>query len=775
MNRLKNLAKKLISLILAAILLPSAGTVCAWASDGYPVCDETYYGTLDAYGELKDGSVVKSYQLNGATSIIDYGDYDEVINLTDDRVGVSGNGKVNFDLSKDTPDRFYFEGKTAEPYKNLPWTIGLSYKLNGLRKDAEDLAGQCGVAEITLDLVPNKDASAYEQNNFVLEAAAVFSDDEILSLEAPGAQVQTVGNFRIVLYMVLPGEEQHFTMRVGSEDFSFDGFTFLIEPATLEQLDEIADLREEKSKVEDSYDAMSSGMDAILSALDGLDGSLSGAADGLDELNSARASVEENSDSIYSGLDSADDSLEDLSDSLDPLYDNVRSFRKFVKEVREITEDLADQTSGIGPALESLYTDIRVLESKEAEDLYALSEEDIGLDSLKGDLGALQNASKALQSILDSTDNLKLDDETSNFYGEIDGNKVSDLLAERTALDNAYKASGYGTFEEFAQAYVYSQIKQTVYNQLYQGAIDQGYPEAQAAAYADANVDQQTAQYIADNSDSVNAQIAQVEALYASGDSLEQMQSLIDALNADSSGKYSTVAILQLLADPASDLLDSINEVIGDGNSLIDNYYQDRTDIWNQADKMMTALGEASASLDELNGVIEDYDDELDDALKDAVEQAKALTDVVDSLGEVVGSVNEAAQDSRESLSEGTEDSLTNLAETLRRIGEGLTGTDDVRDAKDSISDVIEDEWDSHTGENDNLLNADAGAAKVSLTSKKNEEPATVQILLRSEEIKVGEENETEEPAAETSMSFWNRFTNLFVKIWDGITGLFGK
>lgn len=774
MNRLKNLTKKLISLILAAILLPSAGTVCAWASDGYPVCDETYYGTLDAYGELKDGSVVKSYQLNGATSVTDYGDYDEVINLTDDRVGVSGNGKVNFDLSKDTPDRFYFEGKTAEPYENLPWTIGLSYKMNGLQKDAEDLAGQCGVAEITLDLVPNKGASAYEQNNFVLEAAAVFSDDEILSLEAPGAQVQTVGNFRIVLYMALPGEEQHFTMRVGSENFSFDGFTFLIEPATLEQLDEIADLREEKSKVEDSYDAMSSGLDAILSALDGLDGSLSGAADGLDELNSARASAEENSDSIYSGLDSADDSLEDLSDSLDPLYDNVRTFRKFVKEVKEITENLADQTSGIAPALESLYTDLRVLESKEAEDLYALSEEDIGLDSLKGDLGALQNAANALQNILDSAYDLKVDGDT--VYGEIDGENVSDLLAERTALDNAYKASGYETFEEFAQAYVYSQIKQTVYQQLYQGALAQRYPEAQAAAYADANVNQQTAQYIANNSDSVAASITQAETLYASGDSLEQMQSLIDALNADSSGKYSTVAILQLLAEPASDLLDSISEVIGDGNSLIDNYYQDRTDIWNQADKMMTALGEASTSLNELNGVIADYDDELDDALKDAAEQAKALTDVVDSLGEVVGSVNEAAQDSRESLSEGTEDSLTNLAETLRRIGEGLTGTDDVRDAKDSISDVIEDEWDSHTGENDNLLNADAGAVKVSLTSEKNEEPATVQILLRSEEIKVGEENQTEESAvAETSMNFWSRAANLFVKIWGGITGLFGE
>jgi len=190
----------------------------------------------------------------------------------------------------------------------------------------------------------------------------------------------------------------------------------------------------------------------------------------------------------------------------------------------------------------------------------------------------------------------------------------------------------------------------------------------------------------------------------------------------------------------------------------------------------MTALGETAASLDDLNEVIEDYDDELDDALEDAAEQAEALTDVVDSLSEVVGSVNEAAQDSRESLSEGTADSLANLADTLRRIGSGLTGTEDIRDAKDSISGIIEDEWDDHTGEDDNLLNADAEAAKVSLTSEKNEEPATIQVLLRSEEIKAREEEETEESgAAETSVGFWGRVANLFVKIWGGITGLFGK
>lgn len=40
----------------------------------------------DYYGNLTDGSVVKSYRTNGIATLTDYGDYDEIINLTDGTV-----------------------------------------------------------------------------------------------------------------------------------------------------------------------------------------------------------------------------------------------------------------------------------------------------------------------------------------------------------------------------------------------------------------------------------------------------------------------------------------------------------------------------------------------------------------------------------------------------------------------------------------------------------------------------------------------------------------
>ena len=44
--------------------------------------DEAYYAMTDYYGNLTDGSVVKSYRTNGIATLTDYGDYDEIINLT---------------------------------------------------------------------------------------------------------------------------------------------------------------------------------------------------------------------------------------------------------------------------------------------------------------------------------------------------------------------------------------------------------------------------------------------------------------------------------------------------------------------------------------------------------------------------------------------------------------------------------------------------------------------------------------------------------------------
>ena len=351
--------------------------------------DEAYYAMTDYYGNLTDGSVVKSYRTNGIATLTDYGDYDEIINLTDGTVPARNGGMTTFRLDEKTlPGTFYFEGKTTKPFQQLPWTISMSYTLNGVPTKAEDLAGQAGVVEIRLDIVPNERASEYARNNYTLEAMAIFNQDDILSLEAPGAQVQLIGNLRAVLFLGLPGEECHYTIRVGSEDFAFGGMTFLMVPATLSQLEEIAKLSERKDDLEDNYNKLSGSMDSLLDAMTAMTGSLNASANGLEQLNKARGIFSDGKGVIYSGTDALREDLSNLADVLEPVEGQIEALSKTITDSKSTLRSMTNTVSDLKGDLKDVESALRDLEDGTGDVRKVFS----ALGSLRKSLKALQEA-----------------------------------------------------------------------------------------------------------------------------------------------------------------------------------------------------------------------------------------------------------------------------------------------------------------------------------------------------------------------------------------------
>ena len=351
--------------------------------------DEAYYAMTDYYGNLTDGSVVKSYRTNGIATLTDYGDYDEIINLTDGTAPARNGGKTTFRLDEKTlPGTFYFEGKTAKPFQQLPWTISMSYTLNGVPTKAEDLAGQAGVVEIRLDIVPNERASEYARNNYTLEAMAIFNQDDILSLEAPGAQVQLIGNLRAVLFLGLPGEECHYTIRVGSEDFAFGGMTFLMVPATLSQLEEIAKLSERKDDLEDNYNKLSGSIDSLLDAMTAMTGSLNASANGLEQLNKARGIFSDGKGVIYSGTDALREDLSNLADVLEPVEGQIEALSKTISDSKSTLRSMTNTVSDLKGDLKDVESALRDLEDGTGDARKVFS----ALGSLRKSLKALQEA-----------------------------------------------------------------------------------------------------------------------------------------------------------------------------------------------------------------------------------------------------------------------------------------------------------------------------------------------------------------------------------------------
>ena len=355
--------------------------------------DEAYYAMTDYYGNLTDGSVVKSYRTNGIATLTDYGDYDEIINLTDGTVPARNGGMTTFRLDeKALPGTFYFEGKTTKPFQQLPWTISMSYTLNGVPTKAEDLAGQAGVVEIRLDIVPNERASEYARNNYTLEAMAIFNQDDILSLEAPGAQVQLIGNLRAVLFLGLPGEECHYTIRVGSEDFAFGGMTFLMVPATLSQLEEIAKLSERKDDLEDNYNKLSGSIDSLLDAMTAMTGSLNASANGLEQLNKARGIFSDGKGVIYSETDALREDLFNLADVLEPVEGQIEALSKTISDSKSTLRSMTNTVSDLKGDLKDVESALRDLEDGAGD-----------MRKVFSALGSLRKSLKALQGALGGT------------------------------------------------------------------------------------------------------------------------------------------------------------------------------------------------------------------------------------------------------------------------------------------------------------------------------------------------------------------------------------
>lgn len=533
-TRAKRTAAAMLALLTAATAALPAAAAQPIGDGVTPTYDEAYYATMDYYGNLTEGSVVKSYILNGATTLTDYGAYDEVVNLTDGTAPIIQDGTTEFRFDQDSaPSHFYFEGKTTQPFEHLPWSIAVSYTLNGVPTRAEELAGRTGVVEINLDILPNPDASEYAKNNYTLEAMAMFNQDDILSLEAPGAQVQLIGNLRAVLFVALPGEEQHFTIRVGSEDFSFSGITFLMVPATLAQLEEVAKLSQRKDDLEEDYNKLSGSLDTLLESFADLGGSLRATADGLDELNQARDTISNGKEQIYADGDQLLEDLVKLSGSLNVMPDHLDDADSSITEVTGSLSDLTDTTVGLQSELEDLDDCLRDLQ----RDIHNIRSGNGSLESnlnqLGKDLDRLRDSVKALNSalgILDIEINGGILGEIPDNVKEhitVQGQKLSELLTQDnmkniTMLDTVWQGVSEG--------------QDTINYQQYQIAA--------LIAASDPTISAETAAGMLEQVEAVDTAIAQVQAAIpgtSDADALKYLVSLeTGGLTQEQAAAYAT-------------------------------------------------------------------------------------------------------------------------------------------------------------------------------------------------------------------------------------------
>jgi putative membrane protein len=678
------------------------------------------------------------------------------------------------------------------------------------------------MVEIDLNMVPNSNASTYAKNNYTLEAMGVFNQNDILSLKAEGAQVQLVGNLRLVLFVAMPGEEQHFSIQVGTDDFSFDGLTFLMVPATLSQLDQIADLKDKKSDLESDYNQLSDAMDTMLNSLDGISSSLQETADGLDELNSARGTISAGKGQVYADLDTALGSLGDLAQAMEPAQQHLQSASQALTDINGNVNTLTSQAVSMKKELQSTQTTVKNLQ----KDISALRGSSDGsvkalrghLNDLASEIDALQTNARNMKSAL-STANTSAGKLTGLSEITIDGHTISEIQASAktvqqyhdqyvSAVKAAYKSAylGAGMSADAAEAKaaqdaaakvaadgddgfraaLTSTIHDTVKAQLTAAnpAFSSLTEEQQEAAIAQA-YQSQKGETIATT---VNSAIALWDQI-ADGtldSKLQQAEATNSMISSGNQLMSQIITLIGTLNTPTQDLMDNLDnlcEVLGDKGltgdltGLLDKTDATLSHLNNLGDILSAASTDAQTALDDLsalNTTANQYVSEVQQALSDSKTLAANAQTGLTDMNTFLSSLEKLSKRSGTQLDSGTQKTLDGLASTLRKAAGSLDTTDAIRDAKDSIDNVVTDTWNKYTGDVNNLLNMDSTASAVSLTSQQNPSPQSIQVLIRTEEIKSDSQEKSEEAEAEAEQgTFWSRVGKMFTGIWDAITGAF--
>ena len=367
--------------------------------------DEAVYINLDYYGTPENTRIVKGVSLNGHTEFTDYGNYSDVYNMSTLDEPTLSDGEVSWALSDDGFQRFYYECvPDSSTSIQLPWNFDVSYKLNGVPVEAEKCAGADGLIEMNIHAMPNDAAGEYYKNNMMLVCATGIDMSKALSIDAPGAQVQSIGTYKIVMFMGLPGEESTFTVRIGSNSFESMGLVLFMAPATLSSLDILSDMRDIKDRLGSSGDSLYEGLSSMLESMQSMQSGLGALSSGISGINAVRKQLIADRGTIDPQIDAALSSLETLAGKTDSLIPELNSMKTTVTTlgatinsmlgtVQSTTEDVNSYQQllkDLDATLSNLDDLVSDLQNASGDDLLHILQLQNAVENIKRDVKTLQ-------------------------------------------------------------------------------------------------------------------------------------------------------------------------------------------------------------------------------------------------------------------------------------------------------------------------------------------------------------------------------------------------
>ncbi|MGN8761685.1 hypothetical protein [Oribacterium sp. HCP3S3_B9] len=840
----------------------------AYAGQATADVDETLYLNLDYYGNVSDANVVKGINFNGTSSYTDFGDYLKITNMTDEQKPEIKNGSITFEKNKN--GKFFFQGELKPDKIKAPWTFDITYKLNGVVTDADKIAGASGLVEMDIDCTPNKSVSKYMQDNMMLFVAIPVDIQKCYSVDAPESQTMTLGQYTGIVFTALPGQEGHFQVRLGTDQFESVGAIFAMTPGTVGALNKIKDLKDLKDDFRDDTNAMLDDFDNVLDDVTDVSAQLKITNQILEQLQSGKNKIHGNAQVIFDGNDVAIQDLRDLNGTLTPLNDDLKTAQWMVYDVNQnlntLDSDLMDSSS----KLKSLSTKLKRLGSS----MSGTSIDNLQIQDMSEEIhGVTSTLGKVNTDIKNLTDSENRKDFKASASEVITNAALSHVKNHTEGVSSEEAAAAEEVVKKVQRAAEIAQQNPTSTEEYVpeivakcKEAVEDAFAEAQRAAATSLDtalgtqvmtalsmnptqLDDATKgtiivlstalqnMGITDTTTIAKAVGAALTDMASGGDGStalapylssspkgqevkeQAVKAVLAQATATTLGRDKASAYLGHVNDLSklqSDAKDLENTAIGKNASQLADHVNGLTKAIDEILKATDGLVDSDAAenlVDYINSVTSDLNEIMENGGAVAFDAAKTLNtlrSVISDIDELIGIMNAYYGDVQKTL-EDSENVLTqiqktsgdaatalqNLNSTLRsaepdfsaaadnsfKVGHmAIDNTnkivDDTKDFKSTgrnLRDTINNKLDEEEADN-NFLNMDPEATKVSLTSDQNQEPTSIAIICRSDEISVDDDTtktlDAEVPDASTTLL--GRIKAVFVKLWNTVRSLLG-
>lgn len=293
-------SKQIISVTMAALMAVSAVPSSALAAEANTPKEEVVYVNLNTDGSVQEINVVNIFDLDKDGKIIDYGEYENLHNMTTSDAIEYENNKVTIDAAA---GKLYYEGTLSA--SDMPWIISIHYYMDGKEYTADEIAGMSGKLEIKMSIEKNDNCDSSFFEGYALQTTFMLDTNKNMNIIAEGATMANVGSDKQITYTILPNTAKEITISADTVDFEMDA-------VAINGIRMNLDVEIDESVLQDK-------ISEIIDAVDELDEGSGKLNNGASDLYDATGSLNAASNKIYNGVGSLYNGASDLKKGLNAI------------------------------------------------------------------------------------------------------------------------------------------------------------------------------------------------------------------------------------------------------------------------------------------------------------------------------------------------------------------------------------------------------------------------------------------------------------------------